>query len=68
MAQNIAQLNRMPRTARDFLERALAARRQAAAAAAADAAALNEIAETYLRSAEEASALQAPVLPGETRP
>jgi hypothetical protein len=57
MAQKIAQLNRMPRTARDFLERALAARRQAAEAAAADAAALHEIAEAYLRAAEAASAL-----------
>ena len=63
MAQKIAQLNRMPRTARDFLERALAARRQAAEAAAADAAALHEIAEAYLRAAEEASALLGEVAP-----
>ena len=61
MAQKIAQLNRMPRTARDFLERALAVRRQAAEAAAADAAVLHEIAEAYLRAAEAASAL--PALP-----
>jgi len=58
MAQEIAHLNRMPRTARDFLERALAARRQAADAAATDAAALHEIAEAYLRAAEEASGLR----------
>jgi hypothetical protein len=65
MAQEIAQLNRMPRTARDFLERALAARRQAASATAADAAALHEVAEAYLRAAEEASA---PTLPKEAAP
>jgi hypothetical protein len=55
MAPKIAQLNRMPRTARDFLERALAAHRKAVVAAAADAAALHQIAEAYLRAAEAAS-------------
>ena len=56
MAPKIAQLNRMPCTARDFLERALAAHRQATAAGNVDAAALHEIAEAYLRAAEGAAA------------
>ena len=52
MTATITHLDRRPRTARDCLERALAAFREARRRDTAEAVALREIAEAYLRQAE----------------